>query len=380
MSFSPTPPNQPNFNQPFGHSFTPGGAFPHSVDPRLAPRPLQDPPRPRFWQIVLKDICVTVVGVTLFCALSFFLFWCVLFAGASALSSALSSGVANSVGTETVLSGSDTASHRVVVLPILGEIATEEDGFIATAIKELEEDDKLAALVLRVDSPGGTISGSDYYHHLLTELKEKKNIPIVVSMGDLTASGGYYISMTGDKLFAERSTTTGSIGVIIPMYNAASLCDKLGVRSAAVTSGAMKGMGNFMKEPTEEELAIWQSLVDDGYEQFLDVVRAGRPYFQDADKDAELRAIADGRVYTAPQALEKHLIDEIGFLSDAIDAAIELANVDKDDVQVVRFDEEPDFLSSLGLSVKSEKEKLNKAVDALAVPRAYYLCPRALPL
>ena len=121
-------------------------------------------------------------------------------------------------------------------------------------------------------------------------------------------------------------------------------------------------------------------MVDDGYEQFLAVVRAGRPYFQDASKDAELRAIADGRVYTAPRALEKHLIDEIGFLPDAIASAIELAGLDEDSVQVVRFDEEPDLLTSLGLSVKTEKEKFNKAVDAVAVPRAYYLCPRALPL
>ena len=378
MSFPPTPPNQPSFDRPFPQ---PGGAFPYSGDPRLAQRAYPEPPRPpRFWQIFIKDVCTTVIGVTLFCVLCFFFMGCLVYVAASALGGALSADLGTSVGTETVISGDDSAPHRVVVLPIVGEIETEEDGFIATAIKELEEDDKLAAVVLRIDSPGGTISGSDYYHHLLTELKKKKNVPIVVSMGDLTASGGYYISMVGDKLFAERSTTTGSIGVIIPMYNAASLCEKLGVRSAAITSGAMKGMGNFTKEPTPEEIAIWQSLVDDGYEQFLDVVRAGRPYFQDEDKDAELREIADGRVYTAPQALEKHLIDEIGFLSDAIDAAIELAGLDKNEVQVVRFDEEPDFLSSLGLTMKSEKAKLNKAVDAVAVPRAYYLCPRALPL
>lgn len=378
MSFPPTPPNQPSFDRPFPQ---PGGAFPYSGDPRSAQRAYPEPPRPpRFWQIFIKDVCTTVIGVTLFCVLCFFFMGCLVYVAASALGGALSADLGTSVGTETVISGDDSAPHRVVVLPIVGEIETEEDGFIATAIKELEEDDKLAAVVLRIDSPGGTISGSDYYHHLLTELKKKKNVPIVVSMGDLTASGGYYISMVGDKLFAERSTTTGSIGVIIPMYNAAALCEKLGVRSAAITSGAMKGMGNFTKEPTPEEIAIWQSLVDDGYEQFLDVVRAGRPYFQDEDKDAELREIADGRVYTAPQALEKHLIDEIGFLSDAIDAAIELAGLDKNEVQVVRFDEEPDFLSSLGLTMKSEKAKLNKAVDAVAVPRAYYLCPRALPL
>ncbi|MBQ9371713.1 MAG: signal peptide peptidase SppA [Thermoguttaceae bacterium] len=378
MSFPPTPPNQPSFDRPFPQ---PGGAFPYSGDLRSAQRAYPEPPRPpRFWQIFIKDVCTTVIGVTLFCVLCFFFMGCLVYVAASALGGALSADLGTSVGTETVISGDDSAPHRVVVLPIVGEIETEEDGFIATAIKELEEDDKLAAVVLRIDSPGGTISGSDYYHHLLTELKKKKNVPIVVSMGDLTASGGYYISMVGDKLFAERSTTTGSIGVIIPMYNAAALCEKLGVRSAAITSGAMKGMGNFTKEPTPEEIAIWQSLVDDGYEQFLDVVRAGRPYFQDEDKDAELREIADGRVYTAPQALEKHLIDEIGFLSDAIDAAIELAGLDKNEVQVVRFDEEPDFLSSLGLTMKSEKAKLNKAVDAVAVPRAYYLCPRALPL
>ena len=330
---------------------------------------------PKFWKIFLKDFFLTTFGVSLF------VFLCFAFFGV--LAASLSSSVATNLDdkdafTETVLRGEDDASNLVVVIPIEGEIETEEDGFIAQVVDSIKEEDNVCALVLRINSPGGTIAGSDYYRHLFKKLKTELDIPVVASMGDLTASGGYYIASVADKIYAERSTLTGSIGVIIPMYNGAALCEKIGVKSSAITSGPMKGMGNFMKEPTEEETAIWQSLVDDGYEQFLEVVKEGRPYFQ--DRDDELRKIADGRIYTAKQALDLHLVDELGFLDDAIDAASDASGVDKNDVQVIRVDEAVGLLDALGLTVKSKNEPLNKAVDAVATPRAYYLMPRALPL
>ena len=223
---------------------------------------------------------MTVVGVVLFCFILF------LFAIGTVVTLAKVLGAVDpsTAGlVETTVKGDDSCDGKVVILPIEGIIETDETGFIPTAIEALREDKRVRALVLRVNSPGGTISGSDYYLHLLKQLKEDLGIPVIVSMGDLAASGGYYISTVGDKIFAERSTTTGSIGVIVSMYNAAELCKKLGVRSNPVTSGPMKGMGDFMKEPTPEETAIWQKMVDDSYEQFLNVIKEGREWYRDGN-------------------------------------------------------------------------------------------------
>ncbi|MBR5242946.1 MAG: S49 family peptidase, partial [Thermoguttaceae bacterium] len=168
----------------------------------------------------------------------------------------------------------------------------------------------------------------------------------------------------------------------------------------------MKGMGDFMKKPTPEETAVWQALVDESYEQFLDVVRAGRPWYRGEnaenseneetgennedgetldvataeERDAELRRVADGRIYTAKQALELRLIDEIGFLDDAIDAALDAAGLTLETAQVVRYEELESWTSALGLSALTKRsEPLEKAMDAVATPRGYYMIPRALP-
>ena len=422
---------------------------------RPAPvRPPFRPQPPRFWQIVLKDVAVTVVGVTLFCFLCF-----MIFVGAVGLlaGSLGSVGAEKSSLAETTIQGSDSSEGKIVILPIEGVIETDETGFVPEAIDTIRDDKRVRAVVLRVNSPGGTISGSDYYLHLLKKLKAEREIPVIVSMGDMAASGGYYVSTVGDKIFAERSTVTGSIGVIISMYNAAELCKKLGVRSNAITSGAMKGMGDFMKEPTPEETAIWQKSVDDSYEQFLEVVKEGRAYYRGeegsttneprherlagvkvktidetaedepvanadeelandeetraaesdqaeegaaetlaaqeenkretpadaqldvkAQREAELRALADGRIYSAQDAKDLRLIDEIGFLDDAIDEAIKSAGLSPKNVQVVRYEEEKGLFDSL-VSIKAKREPLDKVLDAISSPKGYYICPRMLP-
>lgn len=397
----------------------------------ICPALLQNNGRPlSFWKALLKDVLVTFFGVAFFCGFLLFIF---IILGAAIYQAVESSDTSEYSMNEIAVSGSDDAQYKVVTLPIDGTIETDEYGFIVNAVKTIREDPKVRALVLRINSPGGTISGSDYYYQILKKLKEDLNIPIIVSMGDLTASGGYYISMAADKIYAERSTMTGSIGVIVNMYNAAGLCEKLGVGSNPIVSGPMKGMGNMTKEMSEEETAIWQALVDESYEQFLDVVVEGRPWFRGqedvaviepkqrkdssdivdvivevtdqseeddeqetvaredddsetvdsdllAQRRGELRVIADGRIYTARQALEMHLIDEIGFLDDAIDAAMEAAGISKKNTQVVRYAEETTILQSLGLGVKSNNDTLGKALKEASAPKAYYLCPRALPL
>ena len=320
------------------------------------------------------------------------------------------------VPVEKVLAGTDASPKKIVVLPIEGAITENEFGFIRNCIKKAYEDDRLSGLVLRVNSPGGTISGSDYYYDLLCKLKEERKVPVYVSMGGVAASGGYYISMAADKIFAERSTITGSIGVISMMMDASALCERVGVKSNYIVSGKNKGMGDFTRPMSDEERSIWQGLIDEAYEQFLSVVRKGRPAFAPktegengageeaagaesagvaaedvpAESSAEtagqadpLRALADGRVYSAAEAKRLGLIDEIGFLQDAAEAMIrgEL-KVPEKDVQVVRYRKQESVLSALGAETGAG-DALGQAgslVRALSTPNLYYMVPGTLPL
>jgi len=372
--------------------------------PNAAPRPTRPPfpvpPRPiGFWPLFFKDVTVSVAGVATFCFLSFFLFFATIVGLAGALNDASESALV----LEETISGDETAPGKIVVLPIEGVIETDEYGFLREAIDCIADDERVRGVVLRINSPGGTIAGSDYYYTLLKDLKAELDVPIIASMGDVAASGGYYIATAADRIFAERSTLTGSIGVIVSMYDASELCEKVGVASTPVVSGPMKGMGDFMKKPTPEETAVWQALVDESYEQFLDVVRAGRPWYRGEngentenkengesseiaetavaeERDAELRRVADGRIYTAKQAKDLRLIDEIGFLDDAIDAAIEAAGLTQETAEVVRYEELESWTSALGLSALTKRsEPLEKALDSVATPRGYYIIPRAFP-
>ncbi|MDO5553443.1 MAG: signal peptide peptidase SppA [Planctomycetia bacterium] len=406
------------------------------------------PPRQSWFFRFLKEMFLAFFGFIF--SLFFFLFLVIILcAGLGALLQG-DAGLESTV-TEKVLSGSDLSPYKVAILPIEGVIQGKEDGFVRNAIRQAAEDPRLSALVLRINSPGGTMSGSDYYYSLLKDLKTTRNIPVIVSMGALAASGGYYIATVGDKIFAERSTLTGSIGVIIPLYNGADLCEKIGIHSTAVTSGPMKGMGDFTKPMSEEEKTIWQGLVDSSYEQFLSVVKEGRPAFgrarpevqeetetqpneaqpdeadaqaaetqekseisdstennantndsdpfegsmdasapvektdnaveaAEADKDAQLRKIADGRIYTAAQAQELGLIDELGFLDAAVKEAFHAAHIDEDATQVVRYKSGGSLAELFGSSSEEiSTESVPAMIQNALSPEVYYLCPRTLP-
>jgi protease IV len=271
--------------------------------------------------------------------------------------------------------------HKVAILSIEGTILSGEGFFkqqIDRARKDIEEG-SLKAIVLRVNSPGGTITGSDYMFRSLRKLlndNEKKHVPIVVSMGGLAASGGYYVSMcvgdTPDSIFAEPSTWTGSIGVLIPHYNAADLMQKWGIQQDDVTSHRLKDMGSFARKMTPEERQIFQTLVDDGFTQFKNVVKVGRPNFR--RDPAALDKLATGQVFTADQALKNGLVDRIGFIEDAIDRAIKLAGLNRADVKVVKYRSEPRLSDILfGRTHAQPSFDLAALLDA-TTPRGYYLC------
>ncbi len=256
------------------------------------------------------------------------------------------------------------------------------EGFFKQQIDHARKDikaGKLKAIVLRVNSPGGTISGSDYMLHHLRKLAAEggqAKIPIVVSMGALAASGGYYVSMcvgdTPDTIFAEPSTWTGSIGVLIPHYNLGELLEKCGIQQDSVVSHRLKEMGSFARKMTPEEREIFQQLVDEGFTQFKNVVKEGRPRFR--DDPAALDRLATGQIFTALQAEKNGLINKIGFIEDAIDRAIELARLNPDNVCVVRYKAKPQLADILFGGIQARPQIDPAALLDIATPRAYYLC------
>ncbi|MDO4558988.1 MAG: signal peptide peptidase SppA [Planctomycetia bacterium] len=264
--------------------------------------------------------------------------------------------------TEEIVSGPGNAEHKIVVLHLDGTILTGEP--LVRQIRQIRRDQNVRAVVLRINSPGGTVAGADLIYHHLTNLREgrelyesdgasPRKVPIVVSMGGVAASGGYYAAMsvgqTPDTIFAEPTTLTGSIGVLIPHYDLSPLMEKLGAVNDSIVSHPMKNAGSMTKKMTAEERAVFQGLVDDSFARFRDVVRGGRSRF--AQSPSELDAVATGQIYTANQALNCGLVDRIGFLEDAVQRASELAGCSALTTKVVRY-QKTDLLSDL-LSVSA---------------------------
>lgn len=173
-------------------------------------------------------------------------------------------------------------------------------------IDDLKDSGNNKGILLYVDSPGGGVYESDEIYLKLKEYSEKTSRPIWAYMASTAASGGFYIAMASDRVYANRNTLTGSIGVVMSSSNYKDLMDKIGIKTILFTSGPNKAMGNGGVDITDEQKSIFQSIVDESYEQFLKVVSDGR----NIDIN-NLRPIADGRVYTAKQALELNLIDDI---------------------------------------------------------------------
>jgi protease-4 len=278
---------------------------------------------------------------------------------------------------EKFFSHNAAAQDKVAIIPVEGVILEAEDGFVKHAIDRAIKDDNVKAVVLRVDSPGGSVSGSDYLYHHLLELAKDRKIPIVVSMGSIAASGGYYISMavgdTPDSIFAEPTGFTGSIGVIIPHYNFAGLMEKIGVADDSISSKPLKKMGSMSRPMTKEEEKIFKALVDGSFDRFKGIVKAGRPKFQ---KDPDLLdKLATGQIYSADQAQQNGLVDKLGFIEDAVARAIELAKLDKNEVRVIRYKPEISVVGALlGGQAKTSVASDIHALLEMTTPRAYYLC------
>lgn len=193
------------------------------------------------------------------------------------------------------------------------------------------------AIVLMVDSPGGSAYAADEIYHAL----KKVNKPIVVLMGSTAASGGYYVSMAADWIIANPNTLTGSIGVISEYPDASELMDKIGVKFTVITSGERKDIGSPYRTMTAEERAYLQKLVDEVYDGFVEIVAEGRKMTPE-----QVRPLADGSVYTGRQALKLSLIDQLGYREDAIAKAAKLGGI-SGEPRIIDYKDSPSFYEML---------------------------------
>jgi protease-4 len=216
---------------------------------------------------------------------------------------------------------------KVLLMDISGVIAYEEEGksgplsehinMVARVKEELDKaakDEELKAVIVRINSPGGTVNASDLLHHEITQFKKKRKVKVVACFMGLATSGGYYVGTAADHIIAQPTTLTGSIGTIAFKFNIQGLMDKVGVEEESIKSGDKKDIWSLFRPATPEEREILQGIIDDYQGKFLEVVRAGRRNLTEEN----LAIIRDGRIFSGRQALELNLVDELGYLQDAV--------------------------------------------------------------
>lgn len=266
---------------------------------------------------------------------------------------------------------------RVAVIRVNGPIVGGDDadmawgspssttsGALMRQFRKARQDDSVQAVLLRVNSPGGSAAATQEAAAELQKLKDSGK-PVVVSMGDTAASGAYWLAAYGDKIYANPSTITGSIGVYMSYYDVQGLSEKLGVREEKIKSGPHKDIFSPFRPMTEEERRLTQDMVDDMYEQFVAVVAEQR--HMDGEK---VRSLADGRVFTGVQAKEAGLVDELGNYYDALGYAGTLIHADPDKVATVTYDDafSWDQLLSGRIAAPSLAEGLYEAGQRIPFP------------
>lgn len=250
-----------------------------------------------------------------------------------------------------------------------------EQGGTDLVIKQLHEardDESVKAIVLRINSPGGSAAASQEVGEEIKKVRAKGKI-VVTSMGDVAASGGYWLAACTDKIYANSTTMTGSIGVYMPYANWEELYKKVGIYQEKIKSGAHKDILSPERPMTSEERAIIQVMVDDIYNQFVAVVADGRKM-----DETEVRKLADGRIYTGNQAKQLGLVDELGNMYDAIDGAAELAGISNKS-EIKEFGKQSPWNMLFGANEQAssllEKVLLNQAKNALNMGAPTELSP-----
>jgi protease-4 len=382
-AFSPPPP--PGAGMPPSQPPLPGGpgAPPPFYGPPMMMPPMMYPPPPppprekTFARAIFTTLATTILSLSLLLNLYLLLF----------------SGIFNGDGMQrevTVAKGD--LNNKIVVMPVTGIIDDASYDLVAKRLKTLEADKTLKALIVEVNSPGGSVTASDEIYQALLAFKASAGKPVVIYQRGLAASGGYYISCAGDHIVAQRTTMTGNIGVLLPRYNLAQMLDKWGVKDTTLrsTHSQFKDVPSMTRADTPEETAYLQAIIDDAYNQFADVVQTGRQAALAKAKVADVKQVANGKIYLPDEAIKNGLIDQVGDLPVAIAEAARRANLGTTKPNVVRLKEPPGLLDLLsgqsrhgqsplpstqgGGSLELNALKVDAAsVSELLTPRLMYL-------
>ena len=232
---------------------------------------------------------------------------------------------------ETVIGGSGT--DKILLIPLKGVITGQsakklflETPSIVDSVKQqldqARDDNEVKAVILEINSPGGGVTASDIIYEKVLEFKEETNKKVIVSMQDVAASGAYYISAAADKIISHPTTITGSIGVIMPLINIANLVEKYGIEDNSIKSGDMKSIGSPLKKMSDAERKVLYDIVDEMYTRFVNIIAVGRNM-----EIEEVKRLADGRIYTGKQAVDNGLVDQLGYIEDAITLAKDITGL-----------------------------------------------------
>ena len=287
-------------------------------------------------------------------------------------------GTVPTVYEEEYISGE--GADKIAVVPVEGTIASADSAVpgaqptitpegLASALLQAEDDPSVMAVVLEVNSPGGGVTASDEMHQSILDFKNSSDKPVVVSMADTAASGGYYISTAADRIIANKTTLTGSLGVIFQLTNFTEAANKYGISQIVVKSGKFKDIGNSFRDITPQERDILQTLVDQSYDEFVGVIVAGRGL-----PEERVREIADGRIYSGEQARDLGLVDSFGGIDEASKIAGDLANADE--TTVVRYVQAPTLSETLLGTFAPRPSEAEKIMDAAGLDleaKPYYL-------
>jgi len=216
--------------------------------------------------------------------------------------------------------GFSLSANQIASLEVEGVI-TDSQEFV-DALKEYGNRPTVKAVIVRINSPGGGVAASQEMHEAIKKFRSESKKKVIVSMGSVAASGGYYIACGADRIYANPGTITGSIGVIAEWYNYGDLLRWAKMQNIVIKSGTFKDAGSGTRPLTEEEKVYFQSLIKNLYDQFVTAVAKGRNL-----KDDDVRKLADGRVYTGQEAKEDGLVDELGTMQDAISATAKMAGI-----------------------------------------------------
>lgn len=273
-----------------------------------------------------------------------------------------------------VIEEEGSAGSRILKINVDGTIdGLEQPGGYSQettlyAVEQIQEDPSIEAVLLSLDTPGGSVYEIREVYDLMMKVKEETDIPVYASMGSMAASGGVYYAMMAEEVYASPETWTGSIGVIMSTLNLEGLFDKIGLEERVFKTGDLKDMGSASREITEEEEEVFESMIDESFDRFVQVVMDGR----DMEEDV-VREIADGRIYTAQQAQEIDLIDDILYEDQVIDKM--KSDLGLENPQIFSFEKpsssftsflpfmDADLISRLG---KSELEQTMEEIEKMS--------------